>query len=141
MFQAEKKIIKEILKEKSYDVVAKTSFEDFATIVCEDKRSATLDAGNVKLTFNALQEKAEAKERERIKEEVRKGKKLETAFRNLLNERNVSEESAWEDVRGKVEGEPAFEAITQEYERVRIFKEFVKVQCVTLISLFKCSLK
>ena len=74
-----------------------------------------------------VQEKAEAKERERIKEEVRKGKKLETAFRNLLNERNVSEESAWEDVRGKVEGEPAFEAITQEYERVRIFKEFVKV--------------
>ena len=55
MFQAEKKIIKEILKEKSYEVIAKTSFEDFATIVCEDKRSATLDAGNVKLTFNALQ--------------------------------------------------------------------------------------
>ena len=35
--------------------MAKTSFEDFATIVCEDKRSATLDAGNVKLTFNSLQ--------------------------------------------------------------------------------------
>ena len=35
--------------------MAKTSFEDFATVVCEDKRSATLDAGNVKLTFNSLQ--------------------------------------------------------------------------------------
>ena len=54
-FQAEKKIIKEILKEKSYEVLGKTTFEDFATVVCEDKRSATLDAGNVKLTFNSLQ--------------------------------------------------------------------------------------
>ena len=78
-----------------------------------------------------MQEKAEAKERERIKEEVRKGKKLEAAFRNLLNERNVSEESTWEDVRGKLEDDPAFEAITQEYERVRIFKEFIKVSLST----------
>ena len=58
---------------------------------------------------------------------MRKGKKLEAAFRNLLNEQGVGEESTWEGVRGKLEGDPAFEAVTQEYERVRIFKEFVKV--------------
>jgi pre-mRNA-processing factor 40 len=34
-----------------------TSFEEFATVVCEDKRAATLDAGNVKLTYNSLLEK------------------------------------------------------------------------------------
>lgn len=34
-----------------------TTFEEFATVVCEDRRSATLDAGNVKLTYNALLEK------------------------------------------------------------------------------------
>ena len=34
-----------------------TTFEDFATIVCEDKRAASLDAGNVKLTYNSLLEK------------------------------------------------------------------------------------
>ena len=61
---------------------------------------------------------------------MRKGKKLETAFRNLLNERNVSEESTWEDVRGNLEGDAAFDAIAQEYERVRIFKEFIKVKGV-----------
>ena len=60
LFQAEKKIIKEILKEKSYEVLGKTTFEDFATVVCEDKRSATLDAGNVKLTFNSLQARPSA---------------------------------------------------------------------------------
>ena len=34
-----------------------TTFEDFATFVCDDKRSLTLDAGNVKLTYNSLLEK------------------------------------------------------------------------------------
>ena len=57
------------------------TFEDFATVVCEDKRSASLDAGNVKLTYNALLEKAESREKERLKEEARKLKKLETNFR------------------------------------------------------------
>jgi pre-mRNA-processing factor 40 len=104
--------------------------QDFATVVCEDKRSATLDAGNVKLTYNALLEKAESKDKERVKEEARKGRKLEVAFRNMLNERGINEEDVWDDVREKVQGEPAFEAIVQEYERVRIFKEFIKVRDV-----------
>lgn len=56
-FYDEKKIIKDILKERDYDVRADTTFEHFATVVCEDKRSATLDAGNVKLTYNSLLEK------------------------------------------------------------------------------------
>lgn len=42
----------------------KTSFKEFATVVCDDPRSATLDAGNVKLTYNALIEKVGREERE-----------------------------------------------------------------------------
>lgn len=56
-FHDEKKIIKEILKDKAFDVRVDTTFEQFATVVCEDKKSATLDAGNVKLTYNSLLEK------------------------------------------------------------------------------------
>ena len=56
-FHDEKKIIKEILKEKNFEVYVSTTFEEFATIVCEDRRSETLDAGNVKLTYNAFLEK------------------------------------------------------------------------------------
>jgi len=102
-----------------------TAFEDFATIVCDDKRSATLDAGNVKLTYNALLEKAETKEKERVKEESRKMRKLENNFRAILgDDTSIDENTLWEDIRQKLEGEPAFESITQEYERMRIFKEF-----------------
>lgn len=60
-FHDEKKIIKEILKEKEFEVKHDTTFEQFATVVCEDPKSATLDAGNVKLTYNALLEKVRLK--------------------------------------------------------------------------------
>ena len=36
-FHDEKKIIKEILKEKTFEMSSATSFEEFATVVCEDK--------------------------------------------------------------------------------------------------------
>lgn len=56
-FHDEKKVIKEILKEKDFEVKPDTTFEEFATVVCEDSKSASLDAGNVKLTYNSLLEK------------------------------------------------------------------------------------
>merc|ERR1712141_745700 len=106
-----------------------TTFEDFATVVCEDKRSTSLDAGNVKLTYNALLEKAESREKERQKEEARKLKKMETNFRLLLSDmfgEKMDSSMQWEDIRPKLEGEAAFEAIPHEYEKVRMFKDFQK---------------
>jgi pre-mRNA-processing factor 40 len=81
------------LKEKSFDMSADTTFESFATVVCEDKRSSTLDAGNVKLTYNALLEKAESREKERLKEEARKLKKLEASLRVLLSDFQINAET------------------------------------------------
>merc|ERR1739846_139947 len=126
-FHDEKKIIKEILKEKEFEMSSSTSFEEFATVVCEDKRSASLDAGNVKLTYNALLEKAESREKERQKEESRKLKKMETNFRLLLSDmfgEKMDSTMQWEEVRPKLEGESAFEAIQHEHEKVRMFKDF-----------------
>nr|CAG4644787.1 EOG090X064W [Leptodora kindtii] len=123
-FHDEKKIIKEILKEKSFEVDINTTFEEFATLVCEDKRSQALDGGNVKLTYNALLEKAEAREKERQKEENRRMKKLEGAFRLVLKAKEVDHLSVWDECRPNLEEDPAFEAITLESERVRIFKEY-----------------
>merc|ERR1712228_133174 len=97
-FHDEKKIIKEILKEKEFEMEADTTFEEFATIVCEDKRSASLDAGNVKLTYNALQEKAESREKERVKEENKRLRKLEGELRNVLMDLKIDEKMDWSDV-------------------------------------------
>ncbi|XP_013917312.1 PREDICTED: pre-mRNA-processing factor 40 homolog B [Thamnophis sirtalis] len=68
-FHDEKKIIKDILKDRSFSVEINTTFEDFAHVISFDKRAATLDAGNIKLTFNSkLKKGKERKEREKGKE-------------------------------------------------------------------------
>lgn len=125
-FHGEKKIIKEILREKNFMVEVNTVYDDFVTVISEDKRSATLDAGNVKLTFNSLLEKAAAREKERLKEEARKQRKLENAFRAMLKGAmpSIDSGSSWDQVRKQFEKEPAFINLSLESERMRIFKEY-----------------
>jgi len=123
-FHDERKIIKEILKEKGFEVEVNTTFEDFATVVCDDRRSATLDAGNVKLTYNALLEKAESREKERMKEDMRRKRKIESAFRTLLREHNVDYKTEWLEIREKLQNDEAFRALSIEAERLQVFKEY-----------------
>ncbi|XP_065928816.1 pre-mRNA-processing factor 40 homolog B isoform X2 [Magallana gigas] len=128
-FHDEKKIVKEILKEKGFMVEVSTVFEDFASQIASDRRASGLDTGNIKLTFNSLIEKAEAREKERLKEEARKLRKLESQFRTALKQISpqIEPESKWEDVKEKLEKDPVFEAITLESERIRLFKEYQAV--------------
>ncbi|EDW75881.1 uncharacterized protein Dwil_GK14962 [Drosophila willistoni] len=125
-FHDEKKIIREILKEKAFLVQAKTSFEDFATVVCEDKRSASLDAGNVKLTYNSLLEKAEAIEKERLKEEVRRLRKLENEVKNAWLEANVSVAESYDSAKKLVEHLEAFALYEKEIGVEKIWEDFIK---------------
>ncbi|XP_011488013.1 pre-mRNA-processing factor 40 homolog A isoform X2 [Oryzias latipes] len=128
-YHDEKRIIKDILKDKSFMVEVNTSFDDFGSIISSDKRAATLDAGNIKLAFNSLLEKAEAREREREKEEARKMKRKEAAFKTMLKQATppLEPEALWEGVRERFVKEAAFEDITLESERKRIFKDFMHV--------------
>jgi len=57
-----------------------------------------------------------------LREENRRQRKLETAFRSLLKEMDVDYKSNWDDVCGHIENHQAFQAITLESERLRIFK-------------------
>uniref|UniRef100_A0A3Q3VR52 Pre-mRNA-processing factor 40 homolog A n=1 Tax=Mola mola TaxID=94237 RepID=A0A3Q3VR52_MOLML len=128
-YHDEKRIIKDILKDKSFLVEINTSFEDFGSVISSDKRATTLDAGNIKLAFNSLLEKAEAREREREKEEARKMKRKEAAFKNMLKQATppLEPETTWEAVRERFLKESAFEDVTLEAERKRIFKDFMHV--------------
>ncbi|TRY93445.1 hypothetical protein DNTS_005745 [Danionella cerebrum] len=128
-YHDEKRIIKDILKDKSFLVEINTGFEDFGSVISSDKRATTLDAGNIKLAFNSLLEKAEAREREREKEEARKMKRKEAAFKSMLKQATPSlePEATWEAVRERFLKDPAFEDITLESERKRIFKDFMHV--------------
>ncbi|XP_055386207.1 pre-mRNA-processing factor 40 homolog A isoform X2 [Condylostylus longicornis] len=127
-FHDEKKIIKEILREKGFTVQVKTTFEDFATIVCEDKRSASLDAGNVKLTYNSLLEKAEVTEKERIKEENKRIRKMELEFKNIWLESGISILEPYEMVAKKlVDNLELFEKYEKEIGSVeKVWNDFIK---------------
>ncbi|XP_053149813.1 pre-mRNA-processing factor 40 homolog B isoform X1 [Hemicordylus capensis] len=128
-FHDEKKIIKDILKDRSFSVEVNTTFEDFAHVISFDKRAATLDAGNIKLTFNSLLEKAEAREREREKEETRKMRRKEAAFKSMLRQAAppLEPNTAWDEARERFVNNIAFEQITLESERIRLFREFLQV--------------
>uniref|UniRef100_A0A4W6FMD8 PRP40 pre-mRNA processing factor 40 homolog A n=1 Tax=Lates calcarifer TaxID=8187 RepID=A0A4W6FMD8_LATCA len=110
-YHDEKRIIKDILKDKGFLVEVNTSFDDFGSVISSDKRATTLDAGNIKLAFNSLLEKAEAREREREKEEARKMKRKEAAFKNMLKQATppLEPEASWEGVRERFLKESAFE--------------------------------
>lgn len=49
-----------------------TTFDQLCKWVSSDERGKTVDPGNMKLCYNSLVEKAEAKEKEQEREEARK---------------------------------------------------------------------
>ncbi|XP_071941399.1 pre-mRNA-processing factor 40 homolog B-like [Antedon mediterranea] len=126
-FSDERRIIKDILRDKNMIVEVETSFENFATAVSQDKRATTLDAGNIKQAFNSLREKAEAREKERLKEEARKQRRKESAFKAMLKQAAppLDTSSNWDEVRDRFVNEMPFDGITVESERIRLFKEFL----------------
>ncbi|GFR81602.1 pre-mRNA-processing factor 40-like protein A [Elysia marginata] len=122
-FHDEKKIVKEILKDKGFYIEITTTYESFSNAILSDKRSSNLDSGNIKLTYNSLLEKAEAREKERLKDEARRLKKLESTFKTMLSKYNIDLDTKWDQIRPKIEHEQAFVSITLEAERIRLFKE------------------
>lgn len=125
-FHDEKKIIKEILKESDFIVKADTSFEEFATIVCEDKRSASLDAGNVKLTYNSMLEKAEAIQKERLREETKRLRKLENELKQIWLDAGLTSETNWEAAKKFVANSEAYEAYVKEGSIEKLYEDFIR---------------
>jgi hypothetical protein len=69
---------------------------------------------------------AESREKERLKEETRKSKKLEAAFLDMLEREGVDGTITWDVLRPKLEHLSEFQAIALESERCRLFN----VSCV-----------
>jgi pre-mRNA-processing factor 40 len=124
----EKKLIKEIIKDNGLQVEVDTPFEKFEATVLLDDRSEPLDRGNIKLTFKSLHDKAEAREKERLKAEERKHRKREAAFKEMLRDSDppVTRGSSWELVRLRFENDDAFKDVPEEAERLFMFKDFIK---------------
>jgi pre-mRNA-processing factor 40 len=124
-FNSDKRLIKEIMKERKFVIETSTTFEKFATVVCEDQRSASLDAGNVKLTYNSLIEKAELFEKERLKEESRRLRKLENEVKNHWLDAGLSASDTYEKAKASVVDKIDFETYDKEIQIEDLWKQFI----------------
>jgi pre-mRNA-processing factor 40 len=124
-YHDDKKLIKEILKERKFHFQGSTTFEQFATAVCEDQRSASLDPGNVKLTFNSMLEKATAAEKEKQKEESRRIRKMENEVKNIWLDAGLSASDAWEKAKAAVVEKIDFDAYDSELKIEELWNEFI----------------
>ncbi|VEL12417.1 unnamed protein product [Protopolystoma xenopodis] len=109
---AEKKIIKEILKDRGITVELSTSFDNFMEIIQSDLRSEGIDFGNARLTYESLIEKARGRERERQREDARRLKRLEQAFCDMLRAASdppVRVNSPWEEIRDRFQAHPSYQ--------------------------------
>lgn len=124
----DKRAVKEILKVKNFSVEMETEFQDFWSEVHSDPRGEAMDKGNARLIFDGLMEKAEAKEKERLKAEERKQRKKEANFKSMLKSADppIQSSDEWEEVRSRFSEDADFDSVGEESVRVRIFKEFVK---------------
>lgn len=126
-YHEEKKIIKEVIKEKKIEVELTTTIEEFIEALKsgEDGRLSQIDAGNIKLTYQSLIEKAEQKEKERQRDEQKKAKKTESAFRSMLKKHEINETSRFEDIKTKLADDEAYSSVGDEKECERLFNEYV----------------
>lgn len=123
-YHDDKKLIKDILKERKFNVQANTSFEEFATVVCEDQRSASLDPGNVKLTYNSMIDKATAVEKEKQKEENRRIRKLENEIKNYWLDAGLTAADSWEKAKACIVDKIDYEAYDAELKIEEVWNEF-----------------
>jgi hypothetical protein len=78
---------------------------------------------------------AEAREKERVKEESKRLKKLELNFKNLLRDLNVDYELSWDEVKPKLENEEEYLAFSSESDRIKIYKVRDGIVIVSVVTV------
>ncbi len=102
-----------------------TTLEQFTEVLNADKRMIGVDHWNVKLTFGGLMEKAEQREKDKQREESKKLKKVEQAFKSMLRKYEVNEHTKFEAIKDKIAAEEVYTSVGDEKECERIFNDFI----------------
>ena len=123
----DKKTIKEVLKQASFEVEPDTSYEKFHSIISGTEKTKGIDKGNIKLHFLTLLEKAEAREKEAQRAEERKLKRKEAAFKHMLKDASppITTDDEWSKIKSRFEKDPAYIAFSDDDKsRSKLFKEY-----------------
>lgn len=127
-YEDDKEIIREILRKQNFEVKSDTTYEAFVEVLSQDDRTEKVDAGNVKVIFEKYLAKVQEREKEKLREENKRKKKIENAFMNLLHslEPQLDENSDWEAVKKAIVDDEAYNAIATEEERISLFKVYIQ---------------
>jgi pre-mRNA-processing factor 40 len=125
-FHEDKKSIKEMLKERKFEIDTNSTLEQFISFLKEDeKKWSVLDQWNIKLVFSGMMEKVEIKEKEKQREEQKKLKKLEHNFRSMLRKYDVTDTTKYEDIKEKISNEESFKVFNDEKQCEELFNQFI----------------
>ncbi|CAO4370544.1 unnamed protein product [Caenorhabditis nigoni] len=120
----DRRLIKDIMTEKDLHIIATTDFKEFSEWIMSHPKGEKVDQGNMKLCYNSMVEKAENKAKDEEKELVRRKRRLESEFRNLLKAHNVDQSSEWAVIKPKLEQEKAYLALENDEEREDAFNHY-----------------
>uniref|UniRef100_A0A8R1DV34 FF domain-containing protein n=1 Tax=Caenorhabditis japonica TaxID=281687 RepID=A0A8R1DV34_CAEJA len=123
-FTEDRRLIKDILTEKKCQVITTTEYDEFSKWVLSHENGDKVDHGNMKLCYNSMVEKAESKAKDEEREALRRKRRLESEFRNLLKAHNVDGESEWSAIKSKIEKEKAYLALENDEEREAAFQNY-----------------
>ncbi|KRY43093.1 WW domain-containing protein [Trichinella spiralis] len=132
-FDSDKRILKTILKEKKFNVEVETAYEEFLKQVQDDTRTADIAVCNLKQCFEVLVERAKLKEKDRMKEDLRRKKALQDSFTEIFRKLvpPLEPTSTWEQVRPLVCEDPDFQILTEEEDRISAFNDFIEYLSVS----------
>ncbi|KRY60925.1 WW domain-containing protein, partial [Trichinella britovi] len=132
-FDSDKRILKTILKEKKFNVEVETAYEEFLKQVQDDTRTADIAVCNLKQCFEVLVERAKLKEKDRMKEDLRRKKALQDSFTEIFRKLvpPLEPTSTWEQVRPLVCEDPDFQILTEEEDRIGAFNDFIEYLSVS----------
>ncbi|KAL3123820.1 hypothetical protein niasHT_010033 [Heterodera trifolii] len=128
-YHEDRKTIKEFLEFKKITFDESTTFDAFRQWVKEGSNSDQLDPVNVKLCFNDLCDRILMKKKEAERDELKKQKRAELAFWDLLRSLSpaVGPNSDWEQIKEQLKESGQLETTAEEEQLKRpFFDSFVK---------------
>uniref|UniRef100_A0A914BYC1 Uncharacterized protein n=1 Tax=Acrobeloides nanus TaxID=290746 RepID=A0A914BYC1_9BILA len=123
-----RKIVKEILQDLNVEITIETTYDQVLQAIKGHEKGKSVDPGNLKLVYNSLMDKVEAKVKENEREQQRKQKRLESAFRNLLRSivPPVEPSSSWSAIAPKIEHDQAYKDVPSDELRLQFFDSYIQ---------------
>eukprot|EP00955_Chlamydomonas_euryale_P043699 352677-Chlamydomonas_euryale.AAC.1 len=116
--RANEAVFAALLRDADPPLTPATTYERLEAQLGDDERWVRIDASRRKVAFALHLEGL-------IAAEAAAAARAADAFRSLLRRSGVSPEDSWAGVRVRLQGEPAFAAVSSEAERARLFEGVV----------------